>query len=142
MTMLMIIPFWSLRQHFRQHVKASPGLFLLTTSCKGSSVSCHSLNGERRDRRRGETTTAKMSSFSNKFGSYTMTQLNEILEDDEKLSKMVHEMDEVCSALRFCRPTLASYWLLFPVFFVPQPFVVFSQHTHGARTEMFASNNV
>lgn len=42
------------------------------------------------------TTRAKMSSFSNKFGAYTMTQLNEILEDDEKLSKMVQEMDEVC----------------------------------------------
>ena len=25
-----------------------------------------------------------------------MTQLNEILEDDEKLTKMVQEMDEVC----------------------------------------------
>lgn len=39
---------------------------------------------------------AKMSNFSNKFGAYTMTQLNEILEDDDKLTKMVHEMDEVC----------------------------------------------
>lgn len=38
---------------------------------------------------------AKMSNFSNKFGAYTMTQLNEILEDDDKLTKMVHEMDEV-----------------------------------------------
>ena len=37
-----------------------------------------------------------MSSFSNKFSAYTMTQLNEILEDDEKLTKMVQEMDEVC----------------------------------------------
>lgn len=27
-----------------------------------------------------------------------MTQLNEFLEDDEKLSKMVQEMDEVCRA--------------------------------------------
>uniref|UniRef100_A0A8C7XS38 VPS37B subunit of ESCRT-I n=1 Tax=Oryzias sinensis TaxID=183150 RepID=A0A8C7XS38_9TELE len=36
-----------------------------------------------------------MSSFSNKFSGYTMTQLNEILEDDEKLTKMVQEMDEV-----------------------------------------------
>lgn len=39
--------------------------------------------------------TAKMSSFYNKFSGYTMTQLNEILEDDEKLTKMVQEMDEV-----------------------------------------------
>ena len=37
-----------------------------------------------------------MSSFSDKFSAYTMTQLNEILEDDEKLTQMVQEMDEVC----------------------------------------------
>ncbi|KAM8866780.1 VPS37B subunit of ESCRT-I a [Synchiropus picturatus] len=36
-----------------------------------------------------------MSSFSNKFAAYTMTQLNEILEDDEKLTKMVQEMEEM-----------------------------------------------
>lgn len=36
-----------------------------------------------------------MSSFSNKLSAYTMTQLNEILEDDEKLTKMVQEMDEI-----------------------------------------------
>lgn len=36
-----------------------------------------------------------MSSYSNMFSSYTMTQLNEILEDDEKLTKMIQEMDEV-----------------------------------------------
>lgn len=36
-----------------------------------------------------------MSNFSNKFSGYTMTQLNEILEDDEKLTKMVQEMDEM-----------------------------------------------
>lgn len=36
-----------------------------------------------------------MSGFSNNFSDYTMTQLNEILEDDEKLTKMVHEMDEM-----------------------------------------------
>lgn len=42
------------------------------------------------------TTTVKMSSFSNKFSEYTLTQLNEILEDDEKLTKMIQEMDEVC----------------------------------------------
>ena len=41
-----------------------------------------------------------MSSFPNKFGAYTMAQLNEILEDDEKLTKMVQEMDEVCCGLR------------------------------------------
>lgn len=39
-----------------------------------------------------------MSNFNNIFGAYTMTQLNEILEDDDKLTKMVYEMDEVGSA--------------------------------------------
>ncbi|KAM9811083.1 VPS37B subunit of ESCRT-I a [Neosynchiropus ocellatus] len=36
-----------------------------------------------------------MTNFSNKFAAYTMTQLNEILEDDEKLTKMVQEMEEM-----------------------------------------------
>ncbi|CAI5651273.1 VPS37B subunit of ESCRT-I a [Oreochromis niloticus] len=36
-----------------------------------------------------------MSSFSNKLSGYTMVQLNEILENDEKLTKMVQEMDEI-----------------------------------------------
>ncbi|KAL6113896.1 vps37b [Pungitius sinensis] len=36
-----------------------------------------------------------MSSFNSKFDAYSMTQLNEFLEDDEKLSKMVQQMDEV-----------------------------------------------
>lgn len=36
-----------------------------------------------------------MSIFSTKFSGYTMTQLNEFLEDDEKLSKMVQHMEEV-----------------------------------------------
>lgn len=41
------------------------------------------------------TPRGKMSNFNNIFGAYTMTQLNEILEDDDKLTKMVYEMDEV-----------------------------------------------
>ncbi|XP_036385798.1 VPS37B subunit of ESCRT-I b [Megalops cyprinoides] len=36
-----------------------------------------------------------MSGFTNKLSSYSMTQLNELLEDDEKLNKIVEEMDEV-----------------------------------------------
>ncbi|XP_004565850.1 VPS37B subunit of ESCRT-I a [Maylandia zebra] len=36
-----------------------------------------------------------MSSFFNKLSGYTLVQLNEILEDDEKLTKMVQEMDEI-----------------------------------------------
>ncbi|XP_054630640.1 VPS37B subunit of ESCRT-I a [Dunckerocampus dactyliophorus] len=36
-----------------------------------------------------------MSTFTNKFSEYTLTQLNEMIEDDEKLSKMIKEMDEM-----------------------------------------------
>ncbi|XP_034547879.1 VPS37B subunit of ESCRT-I a [Notolabrus celidotus] len=36
-----------------------------------------------------------MSAFTTTFSEYTMTQLNEFLEDDEKLTKMVQEMDEM-----------------------------------------------
>ncbi|KAM9392495.1 VPS37B subunit of ESCRT-I a [Pholidichthys leucotaenia] len=36
-----------------------------------------------------------MSDFPNKLSAYTMTQLNEFLEDDEKLTKMVQETDEI-----------------------------------------------
>ncbi|XP_018524708.1 VPS37B subunit of ESCRT-I a [Lates calcarifer] len=49
-----------------------------------------------------------MSSFSNKFGAYTMTQLNEILEDDEKLSKMVQEMDEMQEVQQSKEKTLVN----------------------------------
>ncbi|KAF6727255.1 Vacuolar protein sorting-associated protein 37B [Oryzias melastigma] len=49
-----------------------------------------------------------MSSFSNKFSGYTMTQLNEILEDDEKLTKMVQEMDEMQEVQQNKEKTLAN----------------------------------
>lgn len=39
-----------------------------------------------------------MASFNNKFSAYSMTELNEVLEDDEKLSTMVRELDEVREA--------------------------------------------
>lgn len=42
-----------------------------------------------------------MSSFSERISTYTMTELNGILEDDEKLTKMIQEMDEVCLAFGF-----------------------------------------
>ncbi|XP_028313386.1 VPS37B subunit of ESCRT-I a isoform X2 [Gouania willdenowi] len=35
-----------------------------------------------------------MSTLADKFGSYTMTQLNEVLEDDDKLTKMIQDLDE------------------------------------------------
>ncbi|XP_072244666.1 VPS37B subunit of ESCRT-I a [Leuresthes tenuis] len=53
-----------------------------------------------------------MSSFSNKFSAYTMTQLNEILEDDEKLSKMVHEMDEMQEVQQSKEETLVKNRIL------------------------------
>lgn len=43
-----------------------------------------------------------MSAFSSMFSAYTMSQLNEILEDDEKLTKMVLEMEEVGLRGVFC----------------------------------------
>ncbi|XP_078106495.1 VPS37B subunit of ESCRT-I a [Sander vitreus] len=49
-----------------------------------------------------------MSSFSNKFSAYTMTQLNEILEDDEKLTKMVQEMDEMQEVQQSKEETLVN----------------------------------
>ncbi|XP_054457028.1 VPS37B subunit of ESCRT-I a [Anoplopoma fimbria] len=49
-----------------------------------------------------------MSSFSNKFSAYSMTQLNEILEDDEKLTKMVQEMDEMQEVQQSKETTLVS----------------------------------
>ncbi|KAM4578957.1 VPS37B subunit of ESCRT-I a [Fundulus diaphanus] len=49
-----------------------------------------------------------MSSFSTKFSGYTMTQLNELLEDDEKLSKMVQEMDEMQGVQQTKEKTLAN----------------------------------
>ncbi|XP_008333400.1 vacuolar protein sorting-associated protein 37B-like [Cynoglossus semilaevis] len=49
-----------------------------------------------------------MSSFSNKFDGYTMTQLNEILEDDNKLTKMVNKMDEMQDVQQSKEKTLAN----------------------------------
>ncbi|XP_068167754.1 VPS37B subunit of ESCRT-I a [Antennarius striatus] len=49
-----------------------------------------------------------MSSFSSKFSAYTMTQLNEFLEDDEKLTQMVQEMDEMQEVQQSKERTLAS----------------------------------
>ncbi|XP_071760446.2 VPS37B subunit of ESCRT-I a [Centroberyx gerrardi] len=49
-----------------------------------------------------------MSSFSNTFTAYTMTQLNELLEDDEKLTKIVQEMEEMQEVQQSKEMTLAS----------------------------------
>lgn len=85
-------------QYFWQHVKAALGLYLpwlLPVREAQSAVTFwkarRGITGEEKHTRR-----AKMSSFSDKFSAYTMTELNEILEDDEKLTQMVQAMDEVC----------------------------------------------
>ncbi|XP_068594595.1 VPS37B subunit of ESCRT-I a [Brachionichthys hirsutus] len=49
-----------------------------------------------------------MCSFSSRFSAYTMTQLNEILEDDEKLTQMVQKMDEMQGVQQSKEMTLAS----------------------------------
>ncbi|KAJ8286155.1 hypothetical protein GJAV_G00035150 [Gymnothorax javanicus] len=49
-----------------------------------------------------------MSGFGNKFSSYSMTQLNELLEDDEKLNNIVQEMEEVLEVQRSKETTLAG----------------------------------
>lgn len=42
-----------------------------------------------------------MSVNGNKFSSLTLVQLNELLDDDEKLSNMIQEMDEVRISVLF-----------------------------------------
>ncbi|XP_029961070.1 VPS37B subunit of ESCRT-I a [Salarias fasciatus] len=49
-----------------------------------------------------------MSTFSDKFSAYTMAQLHEIIEDDEKLTKMVQEMDEMQEVQQSKERTLAN----------------------------------
>ncbi|KAF3850454.1 hypothetical protein F7725_012226 [Dissostichus mawsoni] len=49
-----------------------------------------------------------MSSFNEKFSSYTMSQLNEVLEDDEKLSDMVQDMEEMHGVQQSKETTLVS----------------------------------
>ncbi|KAM7017890.1 VPS37B subunit of ESCRT-I a [Tautogolabrus adspersus] len=49
-----------------------------------------------------------MSDLNTKFSGYTMTQLNEFLEDDEKLTKMVQEMDEMQEVQNSKEKTLVS----------------------------------
>ncbi|XP_041755974.2 vacuolar protein sorting-associated protein 37B-like [Coregonus clupeaformis] len=49
-----------------------------------------------------------MSGFWNKFSSYSMTQLNEMLEDDDKLNKIVQEMEEMQEVQQTKERILAS----------------------------------
>ncbi|XP_063066059.1 VPS37B subunit of ESCRT-I b [Engraulis encrasicolus] len=50
----------------------------------------------------------EINAFTDKFSSYTMTQLNELLEDDDKLNKIVTEMDEMLEVQQSKEMTLAS----------------------------------
>ncbi|CAL8248331.1 unnamed protein product [Merluccius merluccius] len=49
-----------------------------------------------------------MTNFANKFSAYTMTQISELLEDEEKLSDIVQEMDEMQGVQQSKDTTLAS----------------------------------
>ncbi|XP_076027099.1 VPS37B subunit of ESCRT-I a [Genypterus blacodes] len=49
-----------------------------------------------------------MSNYSDTFGEYTMTQLNELLEDDDKLTNMVQEMEEMQEVQQNKEKTLVS----------------------------------
>lgn len=47
--------------------------------------------------RHNNKATGEMSGFENRLQSYSSTQLHELLEDDDKLRRMVREMEEVGS---------------------------------------------
>ncbi|KAL2092453.1 hypothetical protein ACEWY4_012251 [Coilia grayii] len=49
-----------------------------------------------------------MSGFGSKLSGYTMTQLNELLEDDDKVNKIVEDMEEVQGVQQNKEMTLAS----------------------------------
>uniref|UniRef100_A0AAZ3S653 VPS37 C-terminal domain-containing protein n=1 Tax=Oncorhynchus tshawytscha TaxID=74940 RepID=A0AAZ3S653_ONCTS len=49
-----------------------------------------------------------MSGFWNKFSSYSMTQLNEMLEDDDRLNKIIQEMEEMQDVQQIKEMILAS----------------------------------
>lgn len=82
-------------------MKAAPDYFLLAQLAQlshtpiGERTTHIHTHTHRRRHTHTRTPRGKMSNFNNIFGAYTMTQLNEILEDDDKLTKMVYEMDEV-----------------------------------------------
>ncbi|XP_071013041.1 vacuolar protein sorting-associated protein 37B-like [Oncorhynchus clarkii lewisi] len=55
-----------------------------------------------------KTDVTEMSGFWNKFSSYSMTQLNEMLEDDDKCNKIIQEMEEMQDVLQIKEMILAS----------------------------------
>ncbi|KAK5608695.1 hypothetical protein CRENBAI_021659 [Crenichthys baileyi] len=90
------------------HVKASRGLYHLHFLLGERSQLSQSERREEGAQARRNTTRFKMSSFATKFSGYTMTQLNEFLEDDEKLSGTVQEMDEMQEVQQNKEKTLAN----------------------------------
>lgn len=48
-----------------------------------------------------KTDVTEMSGFWNKFSSYSIAQLNEMLEDDDKLNIIIQEMEEVSHCNNF-----------------------------------------
>lgn len=48
-----------------------------------------------KEHKQNSSIMGERAAFTDKFSSYTMLQLNELLENDEKLIKIVTEMDEV-----------------------------------------------
>lgn len=71
-----------------------------------------------------------MSSFNNKFASYSMTQLNEFVEDDEKLAAMVQEMDEVRCGPHSFPPSVTGLF--------SSSLVAFYQHDGNGLRSQFA----
>ncbi|KAJ0019834.1 hypothetical protein NQD34_007403 [Periophthalmus magnuspinnatus] len=76
-----------------------------------------------------------MSSLSDKFSGYTMTQLNEILEDDEKLTKMVQEMDEMREVQQSKEETLVNNRTLAEQNLALQPKL---EHQKGQLTKRYS----
>ncbi|KAJ8005866.1 hypothetical protein DPEC_G00122360 [Dallia pectoralis] len=71
-------------------------LFVLVRECVNFSENrCRDPPGEE-----SNTDVTEMSGISNTFSSYSMTQLNELLEDDDKLYKIVQEMGEMKEVLQ------------------------------------------
>ncbi len=65
-----------------------------STSGRGATqeTSLRQRSGERHSNNKA---MGEMSGFENRLQSYSSTQLHELLEDDDKLRRMVREMDEV-----------------------------------------------
>ncbi|XP_012670476.2 VPS37B subunit of ESCRT-I b [Clupea harengus] len=61
-----------------------------------------------KEHKQNSSIMGERAAFTDKFSSYTMLQLNELLENDEKLIKIVTEMDEMLEVQQSKEMTLAS----------------------------------